>query len=132
MGYAFSAVLDPLPVAAQTPATAKGLQGGLVHFLQPPRLHLALEFLPASNAILLYPMLAQQPVNANSTGAMFRRRQVPNHHTMRLPFGFLSGLGQSLEQVLPVHIIYKNVLPPVAPVHHVVNSARIPVRGHRN
>ena len=35
---------------------------------------------------------------------------------MYLPTGFLARLGKSLEKVLAVHIIHKNVLPPVAPV----------------
>ena len=44
---------------------------------------------------------------------------------MRLPTGFLARLGPSFEKVRAVHIMDKDVLPPVAPVHHVVNGARI-------
>jgi hypothetical protein len=36
---------------------------------------------------------------------------------MRLPPGFLAGLGQSLEKVVAVHVIQENVVSPIASAH---------------
>ena len=44
---------------------------------------------------------------------------------MHLEAGLLAGLRQGLEKILPVHVIQKNVLTPVAAAHHMVNGARI-------
>ena len=44
---------------------------------------------------------------------------------MHLPVCLLTRLGQRLEEILPVHIIQKNVLPPVATAHDVVIGPRI-------
>jgi hypothetical protein len=37
--------------------------------------------------------------------------------TRNLPTILLTGLGQRLEDILPVHVIEKDILPPVAPAH---------------
>ena len=44
---------------------------------------------------------------------------------VHLPAGFLAGLSQRFEEILSIHIIYENVLAPVAPIHDVVNRAGI-------
>src|ERR1039458_2172556 len=49
---------------------------------------------------------------------------------MHLPAGFLGTLRQRLEELLTINIIEKNVLSPVAPVHHVIDRARI-LHSHR-
>jgi hypothetical protein len=49
------------------------------------------------------------------------------HQAIRrhLKTGFVAGFGQGFEKILPVHIIPKEVLPPVAPAHDVVNGPSI-------
>jgi hypothetical protein len=44
---------------------------------------------------------------------------------MHLPIGFLARFSQRLDEVLPVHGIQENLLPPVATAHHVIHSPRI-------
>ena len=44
---------------------------------------------------------------------------------MRLPPGFLAGLGQSLEKVVAVHVIQENVISPIASAHDVVHCAGV-------
>ena len=52
---------------------------------------------------------------------------VIGHQTIRmhLPIGFLARLGQRLDEVLPVHVVQENLLPPVATAHHVIHGPRI-------
>jgi hypothetical protein len=49
------------------------------------------------------------------------------HQAIRrhLKTGLWAGFGQVFEKILPVHIIPKEVLPPVAPAHDVVNGPSI-------
>src|ERR1035437_494416 len=49
------------------------------------------------------------------------------HKTIRmhLPIGFLARFSQRLDEVLPVHVIQVNLLPPVATAHHVIHSPSI-------
>ena len=49
---------------------------------------------------------------------------------MHLPARFLAGLGQRLQEILPVNIIHENILAPVSPVYDVVNDVRI-LHSHR-
>ena len=44
---------------------------------------------------------------------------------MRLKTRLLASFGQSLEEILPVHIIIKDVLPTVPTAHYMVNGAWI-------
>src|SRR3954466_483654 len=41
---------------------------------------------------------------------------------MDLPIGLLTGLGQRLEEVVPVHIVEEDVVALVAAAHHVIHS----------
>jgi len=42
---------------------------------------------------------------------------------VHLPPGFLAPVSQSFQKALAVNIIDENVLPPVSPIHDVVNCA---------
>jgi hypothetical protein len=44
---------------------------------------------------------------------------------MHLEAGFLAGFGQSLEIILPVDIIQEDVVPAVAPAHHMINGTQV-------
>jgi hypothetical protein len=44
---------------------------------------------------------------------------------MDLECGLLAGFSQGFEEILPVHIIQKNIFAPVAPAHHMVNGIGI-------
>ena len=53
---------------------------------------------------------------------------------VNLPIGFLARFGQGLQEILPVHVIEKNILAPVAAAHDVIQGAGIldaPFAGHR-
>jgi hypothetical protein len=41
---------------------------------------------------------------------------------MHLPAGLLAGSTQGLEKALSIQIIPKNLLPPIAPAHQMINS----------
>ena len=41
---------------------------------------------------------------------------------MHLPIGLLARLGQSLEEILPVHIVQIDVLAPVPAAHHMLDG----------
>ena len=40
---------------------------------------------------------------------------------MHLPAGFLAHLSQRLDEILPVHVVQKNIFSPVAPAHEVIH-----------
>lgn len=42
---------------------------------------------------------------------------------MDLPAGLSAGLGQRLEEILPVHFVHKNVLSAIAPAHDMVDGS---------
>jgi hypothetical protein len=44
---------------------------------------------------------------------------------MHLPAGFLARFGQGFDQIVPVHIVQKNVFAPVAPAHHMIHGTGI-------
>jgi hypothetical protein len=44
---------------------------------------------------------------------------------MHLPIGFLARFGQRLDEIVPIHIVQKNVLAPVSPAHHMVHGTWI-------
>ena len=44
---------------------------------------------------------------------------------VHLPTGFLTGLSQGFEEVLPVHIVQVNVFPAVPAAHDVVNGSGV-------
>jgi hypothetical protein len=44
---------------------------------------------------------------------------------MHLPIGSVGGLGQGLEEFLPVHIVVVNALSPVSAARHVMKRPRI-------
>jgi len=44
---------------------------------------------------------------------------------MHLESGLLTGLGQSLEKILPIHVTSENILPAVPTAHDVINRSRI-------
>ena len=44
---------------------------------------------------------------------------------MHLPIGFLARFRQRLDEVLPVHVIQENLLPPVTTAHDVIHRPRI-------
>ena len=52
---------------------------------------------------------------------------VIGHQTIRmnLPIRFLARLRQRLDEVLPVHVIKENPLPPVTSAHDVIHRPRI-------
>jgi hypothetical protein len=45
--------------------------------------------------------------------------------SMHLPAGFLAGFRQSFNEILPVHVVQEDILPPIAPAHDVIQRARI-------
>jgi hypothetical protein len=51
----------------------------------------------------------------------YRRRSVGLH----LPAGLLAGSRQGLQKVFPIQIIAKNLLPPIASAHQVVNRSLV-------
>jgi hypothetical protein len=61
----------------------------------------------------------------------FRRFQhqvrVVGHQAVRrhLPVGLLTGLGQSLDEIVPVNIVQVNAPAPVASAHHVIQRAAV-------
>ena len=44
---------------------------------------------------------------------------------MDLPIGFSARFGQSLQEILPIHVINEYILLAITSIHHVVNCARI-------
>jgi hypothetical protein len=44
---------------------------------------------------------------------------------MHLPAGLLAGLGQGLDEVVPVHVIQEDVLPRAAAAHDGIPGSRI-------
>ena len=44
---------------------------------------------------------------------------------MHLPTGFLARFGQCLDEVLPIHVIDKNGLPPVSSAHDMIRGTGI-------
>jgi len=44
---------------------------------------------------------------------------------VNLPIGFLAGLGQRFQEILPVHVIQENILTPVTPAHDMIHRPRI-------
>jgi hypothetical protein len=44
---------------------------------------------------------------------------------LHLPLGFLAGFGQRLKEILPVHLIEKNILLPVTPAQDMIYGPRI-------
>jgi hypothetical protein len=44
---------------------------------------------------------------------------------VNLPAGFLTSFGQRFEKVLSVHVINKDVLSSISPIHDVVNGTGI-------
>ena len=44
---------------------------------------------------------------------------------MHLPGGFLARFGQRLDEILPIHVIQEDVLPPVAPAHEMIHRSRV-------
>ena len=73
---------------------------------------------------------AQQPFHAGDQVGLRcfdHQVKVVGHETvgMDLPTGLLAGLAQGGEKALAVLVIRVNVLPPVTPVHDVVNGTRV-------
>lgn len=50
---------------------------------------------------------------------------------MHLPAGFLAGLGQRLEKILPIHVIQENVLAPISAAHDVIHRPGYSIRNVR-
>jgi len=44
---------------------------------------------------------------------------------VNLPICFLARFGQRLDEILTVHVIQENILPPVAPAHHMIHGSGI-------
>ena len=69
-------------------------------------------------------MLAQQPVQPHPVRTILGRSQkVIAHQTIRMDIeaALLAGLGQGLEDILPVNVVLEDVLPTVATAHHMAN-----------
>jgi len=41
---------------------------------------------------------------------------------MHLPARLLAGLGQGLDEIMPIHIIQKDLIPPVATAHEMIEG----------
>ena len=73
---------------------------------------------------------AQQPAHSRhqiGIGSFNHQMEVISHQaiSMRLPSGFLADFGESLQKILPIHIVQENVFPPVATTHHVVDATGV-------
>ena len=44
---------------------------------------------------------------------------------MHLPIRFLAGFSQGLDEVLPIHIVQKDILSPISPAHEVIHGSWI-------
>ena len=44
---------------------------------------------------------------------------------MHLPARLLAGLGQSLDEIMPSHMIQEDLIPPVATAHEMVHGPRV-------
>src|ERR1035438_7001665 len=85
--------------------------------------------------LLVPPMVAagigaQQPLHPGhqvGLGRLDDQVKVVAHEAIRmhLPAGLLTRLRERLQEPLPVLVILENGLPPVAPIHHVINRPRI-------
>src|ERR1039457_6989774 len=73
---------------------------------------------------------AQQPLHPGhqvGLGRFDNQVKVVAHEAIRvhLPTGLLARLRERLQQPLPVLVILEDGLPPVAPIHHVIDRPRI-------
>jgi hypothetical protein len=72
---------------------------------------------------------SEEPTHPNCPvviGRFHHQVKVVSHEAIRadLSAGLLASLLQGFEEVLAIHIMNKNVLPVVAPVHEVVDGPR--------
>lgn len=72
---------------------------------------------------------AQQPAHSRHQvrpGRFHHQVKMVSHQAigMHLEIGFLTGLRQCLEEILPVHIVLEDAFPPIPTAHDVVNGPR--------
>jgi hypothetical protein len=44
---------------------------------------------------------------------------------MNLPARLLAGLGQGLDEIMPIHIVQEDLIPPVATTHEMIHGPRV-------
>ena len=89
--------------------------------------HMAQELVPVIQSDGLGDQEPAHPRHQAGVGRFDHQVKVGAHQTIgrHLKARFLARFGQRLWEILPVHILQKNVLPPVATAHDVVNGPRI-------
>src|SRR5579863_8196173 len=73
---------------------------------------------------------AQQPFHAGHQVGLRRfhhQMKIIVHQAigMRLPARLATGFSERFQKSPPINVILKNILPPVTPVHHMINRARV-------
>ena len=73
---------------------------------------------------------AQEPLHPShqvGVGSLDHEVKMVGHQAigMHLPIGLDTALPQRLQAAEPIRVIFENRLPPISPVHHMIDRARI-------
>src|SRR5437867_13385698 len=73
---------------------------------------------------------AQKPFHAGHQVGLWsfeHQMKMIGHHaiSMHLPIGLLAALPERLYPPVPIRVVFENRLPPISPVHHVIDRIRI-------
>ncbi len=105
-------------LAAQTPATLHRSQNRRIGLFCAPSLHPCLKPLPPGRAILLNPVLAQQPVHPDPLRPMLGRRQIGAKTAPRVGQEPLPGRDQPGAHRVQMHVIAGRPQIPIAAALH--------------